>query len=111
MKKTVSVGEFKEYCDSHSPQKFSIHSVDQEGYCAADPLKFALAFPRVLIYENPNVICLKSGENTVRLDFVRRVEINTGNSATGTIFTVFCGDGRGKGRNYKIFSEPIDFSS
>ena len=50
----------------------------------------------MLIYENPNLICLKSGANTLCFDRVRCVEIDTEMTVIGTVFTVFCG-----GRNDK----------
>ena len=82
MKKIVSVKELKEYCENHKPQQISFYTENQSWYCVSDPCKFKLSFPIMLIYENPNLICLKSGANTL--------------TVIGTVFTVFCG-----GRNDK----------
>lgn len=96
MKKIVSVKELKEYCENHKPQQISFYTENQSWYCVSDPCKFKLSFPIMLICENPNMICLKSGANTLCFDRVRCVEIDTEMTVIGTVFTVFCG-----GRNDK----------
>lgn len=91
MKKIVSVRELKEYCEKHKPQQVSFYTENQHWYSVSAPCKFELSFPIMLIYENPNLICLKSGANTVRFDRVRYVEIDTEMTIIGTVFTIFCG--------------------
>jgi len=90
------VKELKEYCENHKPQQISFYTENQSWYCVSDPCKFKLSFPVMLICENPNMICLKSGANTLCFDRVRCVEIDTEMTVIGTVFTVFCG-----GRNDK----------
>lgn len=92
MKKMVTVKELKEYCKRHKLQQISFRSENQSWYRVSDPCKINLSFAIMLIYENPNLICLKSGANTLAFDRVKRVEIDTGLSVLGTVFTVFCGD-------------------
>ena len=92
MKKTVSVKELKEYCETHKPQQIYFYTENQNWYRVSDPCKFRLSFPVMLIYENPNLICLKSGTATVCFDRVRCVEIDTEITVIGTVFTVFCGN-------------------
>ena len=46
----------------------------------------------MLIFENPNLICLKSGQNTVMFNRVKFAEIDTDATVLGTLITVFCGD-------------------
>ena len=46
----------------------------------------------MLICENPNIICLKSSNNTLSIDRVKEVKIDTESSVLGTVITVFCGN-------------------
>lgn len=92
MKKTVSVRELQEYL-----AKTRIHSVlfcteNQRWYRASDPCKVRMSFPIMLIGENPNLICLKSGMHSISFDRVKSVEIDTETTVLGTILTLFCGD-------------------
>ena len=100
MKKIVSVKELKEYCENHKPQQISFYTENQSWYCVSDPCKFKLSFPVMLICENPNMICLKSGANTLCFDRVRCVEIDTEMTVIGTVFTVFCGGRNDKEQNH-----------
>lgn len=92
MKKRVSVRELKEYCKEHKPHCLHYSSENQSWYRVSDPCKLEMSFPIMLIYENPNLICLRSGSNTLSFDCVKSVEIDTESTVLGTIFTVFCGD-------------------
>lgn len=92
MKKRVSVKELKEYYELHKPQQISFYTENQSWYRVSDPCKIRMSFPIMLIRENPNLICLKSGENMICFDRVRFVEINTELTALGTVLTVCCGD-------------------
>lgn len=92
MKKTVSVRELKEYCSVNKPHYVLFQTENQDWYTAADPCKIRMSFPIMLINENPNLIYLKSGINTLSIDRVKFVEIDTGATVLGTVFKVFCGD-------------------
>jgi len=92
MKKTMSVRELKEYCDRNKPKEVLFSSDNQPWYKVADPCKIKFSFSIMLIFENPNLICLKSDTNTLSFDRVKFVEINTELTVLGTVLTVFCGE-------------------
>lgn len=92
MKKMVTMRELKEYCAKNKPHCVWYHTENQEWYKVSDPCKVRLSFPIMLICENPNLICLKSGGNSISFDRIKSVEINTEMTVLGTVFTLFCGD-------------------
>lgn len=92
MKKKVTVRELKEYCDKNKPHCVQFFTDNQLWYRASDPCKIRMTFPIMLIFENPNLICLKSGANTISFDRVKFIEIDTDITMLGTVFTVFCGE-------------------
>lgn len=92
MKKTVSIRELKEYYSVNKPHYVLFQTENQDWYTAADPCKLKMSFQIMLINENPNLICLKSGVNTLSIDRVKCVEIDTGATVLGTVLKVFCGD-------------------
>lgn len=92
MKKIVSVRELKAYYERNKPKCIYYLTENQTWYRASDPCKMKMSFPIMLIFENPNLICLKSSGNTISFDRVKSVEIDTESSLLGVIFTVFCGD-------------------
>lgn len=91
MRKQVSVKELKEYCERNRPSQVTFYSENQDKYRISDPCKLRMHFPIMLIYENPNLICLKSGTSTICFDRVRFVEIDTETTVLGTILTLYCG--------------------
>lgn len=92
MKKTVSVRELKEYYDLNKPHYVLFQTENQDWYKTSEPCKLRMSFPIMLICENPNLICLKSGANTLSIDRVKCVEIDTSATVLGTVLKVFCGD-------------------
>lgn len=92
MKKTLSVREFKAYYETNHPKYILFHTENQSWYRASDPCKIKMSFPIMLIAENPNIICLKSGNNTLSIDRVKEVKIDTETSVLGAVITVFCGN-------------------
>lgn len=94
MKKKVSVHELKKYCEAHRPRKISFNSENQSWFCASDPCKVDLTFQNMQVFDNPNMVCLKSGANTLYFDRVHHAEIET-DGHFWTVFTIFCGE-RGK---------------
>lgn len=91
MRKQVSVKELKEYCERNKPRQITYYSENQTWYRVSDSCKLMMHFPAMLIYENPNLICLKSRTSTIYFDQVRFAEIDTETTVLGTIFTLFCG--------------------
>lgn len=92
MKKLVSIHELKEYCAVNKPHHVLFHTENQDWYRAADPCKLRMSFSIMLINENPNLICLKSGANSLSIDRVQCIEIDTGSTVLGTVLRVHCGD-------------------
>ena len=92
MKKLVSIRELKEYYSVNKPHYVLFQTENQDWYRAADPCKLKMSFPIMLIQENPNLICLKSGMNILSIDRVQCVEIDTDTTVLGTVLKVFCGD-------------------
>lgn len=91
MKKNVSVKELRDYCSRHRPQQILFCTENQPWYRVADPCKLKLSFPIMLIYENPNLICLRSSTNTLCIDRIKNAEIDSDISPLGTVLTVNCG--------------------
>lgn len=92
MKKKVSVRELKEYVTYKKPNNIIFQTENQDWYKAADPCKLRMSFPIMLINENPNLICLKAGANTLSIDRVKCVEIDSNLTTLGDVLKVFCGD-------------------
>lgn len=92
MKKMVTVAELKKYCMANKPASIQFSTENQDWYKVSDPCKVNMSFPIMLIYENPNLVCLKSGANTMCFDRIKSVEIDTDLTVLGTVFTLFCGD-------------------
>lgn len=91
MKRRVSVKELKEYCAQNRPTSILYYSETQPWYRPADPCKMQFVFPTMMVFENPNLICLQAGSNKLYLDRVQSVEIDTESASFGTVITVFCG--------------------
>ena len=89
MKKTVSVKELQEYVACHKISYVLFYTENQRWYRASDPCKVRMAFPIMLIRENPNLICVKSGKHSISFDRVKSVEIDTDATVLGTVLTVF----------------------
>lgn len=94
MKKQVSVRELKEYCERNSPNQVTYCSENQGGCKGANLCKLRLHFQAVLIYENPNQVCLQSNSSSVCFNEVRFAEIDTESTVLGTILTLYCGSSR-----------------
>lgn len=92
MKKRITVGELKAYCAANKPSNVRFSTENQSWYRISDPCKVNMSFSIMLIYENPNLICLKSGTNTMCFDRVKYAEIDTETTVLGTLITLFCGD-------------------
>ncbi len=92
MKKIVNLRGLQHYLATNRINCVLFHTENQRWYRASDPCKVRMSFPIMLIRENPNLICLKSGQNTMSFDRIKSVEIDTEATILGTILTLFCGD-------------------
>lgn len=99
MKKRMTIGELKQYCTVHKPSSVRFATENQVWYKVSDPCKVSVSFPIMLICENPNLICLKSGANIMSFDRVKFVEIDTDMTVLGTVFDLFCGDSTSTGND------------
>lgn len=90
MKKKLTISELKDYYARNQPREISFWTENQPWYHVSDPCKFRCTFPIMMIYENPNLVCLKSGSNTLAFDSVRFAEIDTETTALGVVLTLFC---------------------
>jgi hypothetical protein len=90
MKKKMLVRELKEYCSKHKLNGVLFDSYNQDWYHVSNPVKIKMCFSIMLIYENPNLICLKSKECTMSIDQVECVEIDTEEAALGVLLQVHC---------------------
>ena len=95
MKKQVSVRELKDFCERSSPNQITYYTENQtHSNAIGDLCKLRLCFHVVLIYENPNQVCLKSGVGDICFNEVRFAEIDTESTVLGTILTLYCGNPR-----------------
>lgn len=96
MKKRVTIREMKDYFSENKPREISFVSENQPWYKVSDPCKIRCTFPTILISENPNLVCLKSGCDTICFDRVKYAEVDTEFTVLGTILRLFCGDAAGE---------------
>lgn len=94
MKKRVSVRELKAYCERNSPNQVTYCSENQADCKSSGLCKLRLHFQVVLICENPNQVCLKSGANSMCFNEVRFADIDTESTVLGTILTLYCGNAK-----------------
>lgn len=93
MKKQLTVGELRAYYACKKPKELSFCSENQAWYTVSAPCKFGLSFQTMLVYENPNIVCLKSSNgSTISFDRVKYAEIDTDATVLGTVLTLFCGN-------------------
>lgn len=90
----MTIREFKKYIESKAHiSKIVFWTENQEWYTVANPCKIRMDFTDILVYENPNVICLRDRSNTIAFDRVNEIRLDNKSSALGDIVTVICGDG------------------
>lgn len=92
MKKRVSVRELKAYCERNSLNQVTYYSENQNSSKNACLCKLRLHFQVVLISENPNLVCLKSGASSICFNEVRFAEIDTESTVLGAVLTLYCGN-------------------
>ena len=92
MKKIMSVGELKRYYEGRSLRRILFCSENQAWDKVENPMKVNMTFTSMLMACNPNVICLKSGENTLRFEKVKCIYLDADRSPLGTVLDIVCGD-------------------
>lgn len=91
MKQKMTVRELKKYYDVHQPKRISFLTENQPWYNIADPCKVDCAFSAMMICENPNMVYLKSGGNSLCFDQVKSAEVDTTATVLGDMLTLYCG--------------------
>lgn len=103
MKKNYTINEFKEYCDKNKPKSIIYLSENQTRDWVSDTCKINICFPIILIFENPNIVCLKLGTNIMCFDLVKSVDIDSDSYDLGTVVSLNCGLNNEKGER-KVYT-------
>ena len=101
MRRVMSVGELKRYYEGRSVRQILFCTENQSWDNVANPMKVNMAFTSMLMACSPNVICLKSGENTLHFEKVKRIYLDTDRSPLGTVLDIVCGDSNTRGNDIK----------
>ncbi len=99
MKKILTVHEFKKYCETHKPSSIYFLTENQDWYNTFQPCKLDLSFTGIRVSENPNMVYLHTGGDSMLIKRIRRAEIDTDRTLLGTLYTVFCGGGDERNRD------------
>lgn len=104
MKRRLSISELREYCAKQNFNTILYWAENQDWYCAASPCKVRVSFPNMVVCENPDGVCLRSGGNTVSFERLRYADVDTERSVLGTVLTLFCDDGIGKQKHTHAYT-------
>lgn len=97
--KKLSLPEFKDYCCSHTFDKIIYSSVNQVWYSIDNAISADFVFDKMIMTFNPNIIYLKSEDNSLSLKKVKAVKLHEDESLLGKVFTVVCGDSFSQNNN------------
>ncbi len=92
--KKLSLSEFKGYYGAHSFDKIIFTSANQSWNSIDSTSSVELVFKKMIVTFNPNIIYLKGGENTLRLNRVKAIRLHDDDCLLGKVFTVVCGDSK-----------------
>ena len=101
MKRVMNIRELKRYCEDRSLRRILFCSENQSWGSVDDPMKVNMVFTSMLMACNPNVICLKDGDNTLHFEKVKNVYLDQERSAIGTVLDIVCGDSNTKEKDIK----------
>lgn len=96
MRKIMSIGELKRYYENRRPGRILFCTANQTWNKVDDPMKAVLAFTSMAMACNPNVICLKNGDNTLWFERVKNIIVDPDRSPLGTVLDIVCGDSASK---------------
>lgn len=101
--KKFTIGEFKNYCETNSPNSFILDTENQEWYSIDDTMKMKLIFDNIKISFNPNIIMLTSNAGTISLKKVKAIFFQE-KILIGDVFEIICGNLHNDDQNksYKI---------
>lgn len=90
--KKLSLPEFRDYCEEYIFDKIIYSSVNQPSHSIDTTSSMSLVFDKMLMTLNPNIIHLKGGGSSLRLNKVKYIKIHEDELLIGNIFTVLCGN-------------------
>lgn len=96
MRKNMSIWDLKRYFEGRSPRKILFCIENQMWDTVENPINANLIFTSMIMAGNPNVICLKNGDNTLWFERVKRIIVDTDRSPLGVTLDVVCGDSMSK---------------
>lgn len=91
MKRKVSMSELRNYCNESRFTEITYNSKNQKWYKPTNTLFFDLRFSKIVVSENPNLVCLRNKQNVLQLSGVHAAEIDTESSVLGTSIALICG--------------------
>lgn len=94
--KKLSLPEFRDYCGAHHFNRIIYSSANQTQRSVDATTSANFVFNRMIMTFNPNIIHLKSGENSLSLNKVKAIRLSDEESLLGKVFTVICGDSLNK---------------
>lgn len=95
------IAEFKKFLSEKQPRKIIFMSENQDDFDVADPFVLSVAFSSIFVGENPNVVYITDGANSVRLNMVKRIKVQSESSVIGTEVKVSC-LGREREKTYTL---------
>lgn len=95
MRRRMTFGELKRYYEGRSLKRVLFCTEDQTWSRVNDPIKVSLAFTSMQMACNPNIICLKGGENMMYFERVKFANVDSERTPLGTVLDVVCGDRSG----------------
>lgn len=90
MKVRLSVKELRNYFERRNKFTVIFNSENQEWYWVADPLKIRMVFSKVKVLENPNIVYLIDGNNSIGLTQVSHAEIDNCCCVLGDVLRIIC---------------------
>ena len=90
MKVRLSVKELRNYFERRNQFTVIFNSENQEWYWVADPLKIRMVFSKVKVLENPNIVYLIDGNNSIGLTQVSHAEIDNCCCVLGDALRIIC---------------------
>ena len=91
---TMTVSQFKRYIGTVPYSRIIFCSDNQNWDHVGSPINLCLTFGVLSVTLNPNIICLKSGDNTVCFERIKSVDTDV--SVLGVVINVICEDDAGE---------------
>ena len=86
----LSVKELRNYFERRNQFTVIFNSENQEWYWVADPIKIRMVFSKVKVLENPNIVYLIDGNNSIGLTQVSHAEIDNCCCVLGDVLRIIC---------------------